>query len=406
MKTYLTGARVVLADQVLEDGAVLIDDGSIAAINPESSGRARAVPLDGRTLLPGLIDLHCDALEKEVEPRPNVFFPLDFAVSQADKRNAANGITTVFHAISFAHDELGVRNNHVAADVARAVHQFGAHALVDNRVHCRYEITDATGLAVLQDLLADGDVDLLSVMDHTPGQGQFKSLDAYRKFLSRTYAKSEDEADAVIQRKLDETRHAYGRLEVLVGEALDHGVPVASHDDDSPERVSTMAGLGARLSEFPVNVDTARAARAAELHTIVGAPNILRGRSQSGSMRALDAIEEGVADCLCADYSPPALLGAVFHLADRGFLDLASAVRLVSRNPARAVGLGDRGVIAPGRRADLIAVERVGDTVHPTHVWVHGRLVHHAGYGMAGRPAGARLTRGSKTAPAQVPPGA
>ena len=185
-KLYLTGARVVLPDAVLEDAAVLIENGVIAAINPASGNGAQAVDLSGKTLIPGMIDLHCDALEKEVEPRPNVHFPLDFACAQADKRNAAAGVTTVFHALSFANEELGVRNNAFAASVARAVHAWNPHGLVDNRVHCRYEVTDPTAPDILLELMATGEMHLLSVMDHSPGQGQFRDIAAFRDYLART----------------------------------------------------------------------------------------------------------------------------------------------------------------------------------------------------------------------------
>jgi alpha-D-ribose 1-methylphosphonate 5-triphosphate diphosphatase len=153
-RLLLTHARVVFAQEVRDDVAILIDNGVITAIDPEAVGNTRTLDLCGHLLIPGMIDLHCDALEKEVEPRPGVHFPLDFACAQADKRNAMAGITTVFHALSFANHELGVRNNGFAAEIARAVHAWQAHALVDNRVHVRYEVTDETAPAVLSELLS------------------------------------------------------------------------------------------------------------------------------------------------------------------------------------------------------------------------------------------------------------
>ena len=154
-KIYLTHAQVVLENEVLNDASVLIENGIITAINPQQVSDAEVINLHGQTLIPGMIDLHCDALEKEVEPRPNVYFPLDFACAQADKRNAAAGVTTVFHSLSFANHELGVRNNDFAAEIARAVHAWQPHALVDNRVHCRYEVTDPTAPPVLLMNLAE-----------------------------------------------------------------------------------------------------------------------------------------------------------------------------------------------------------------------------------------------------------
>ncbi|MHB1378348.1 MAG: alpha-D-ribose 1-methylphosphonate 5-triphosphate diphosphatase [Desulfurivibrionaceae bacterium] len=375
---YLTGARVVLRDAVLEDATVLIEDGVIAAINPESGKGAQTVDLRGKTLIPGMIDLHCDALEKEVEPRPNVHFPLDFACAQADKRNAAAGITTVFHALSFANEELGVRNNAFAASVARAVHAWNPHGLVDNRVHCRYEVTDPSAPEILLELMAADEMHLLSVMDHSPGQGQFKDIAAFRDYLARTYKKSEAEMDTLLRNKLAQADGAMSRIRQLITAARKKGLSIASHDDDTPEKVETLHALGVGISEFPLNLESARAARERGMSTVFGAPNILRGKSQSGAIRALDAVKSGVADCLCADYHPATLIVAVFRLAELAGISLAESVRLVSANPARAAGLTDRGEIAVGKRADLVSVAHINGLAQASTVFSAGKLVFEA----------------------------
>ncbi|MCW5626337.1 MAG: alpha-D-ribose 1-methylphosphonate 5-triphosphate diphosphatase [Burkholderiales bacterium] len=381
MKTYLTHARVVLADEVLDDAAVLLEDDRIVAVNSASVNGAKEIDLQGRWLIPGLVDLHCDALEKEIEPRPNVHFPLAFAIANADKRNAAAGITTVYHALSFAHDELGVRNVELASDVARAIHAYRARGLVDNRVHARYEMTDPSGATVLARLIADGDLELLSFMDHTPGQGQYKTLEVYRDYIVRTYHRSRDEADRMAHEKMAGRGAAWARVEQLAALALRRGVRIASHDDDSAARVQSMGALGVSVSEFPINLEAARAARERGITTVFGAPNILRGASQSGSMRALEAVENGVADSLCADYAPAAMLVAAFKLPSVSALDVPAAVRLVTRSAARAVGLEDRGEIAPGLRADLVVVTEVSGFPQATHTWSAGRLAYRVAYG-------------------------
>ncbi|MCG5536795.1 alpha-D-ribose 1-methylphosphonate 5-triphosphate diphosphatase [Ectothiorhodospira mobilis] len=373
MKTCLTHARIVTPTQTLDDASLLIEDGRIAAINPVSFPTgATEIDLEGRLLLPGLIDLHCDALEKEIEPRPGVHFPIDFAVQNADRRNAIAGITTVFHALSFANAELGVRNNAFAADIARAVHELRDDLLVDNRVHCRYEVTDTDAPALLTELLEHDAIHLLSFMDHTPGQGQFKSDQAYRDYLARSYKKSEAEIDALLEEKHAAGAGAEQRMRELAETAHKHGIQVASHDDDTPEKARFVHDLGATLSEFPINLETARTARELGMATIFGAPNILRGKSQSGSMRALDAVLEGVADCLCADYAPAAMLPALFQLVEQTGISLAHSIRLASLHPARAAGLNDRGAIAPDLRADLIAVRLHEGLPRVEGVWVAG----------------------------------
>ncbi|GAB1575460.1 alpha-D-ribose 1-methylphosphonate 5-triphosphate diphosphatase [Bordetella petrii] len=384
---YLTHARVVLPDAVLSDAALLIENGVIAAIEPDGAHGAAEIDLEGQTLLPGLIDVHCDAIEKEAEPRSRVLFPLDFAVAQVDRRNAAAGITTPFHALSFANNEWGVRNNQTAAQVARTLHAFRAHSLVDNRVHCRYEITDETAMPVLQALLDEGVVDLLSVMDHSPGQGQFKTLEAYLQYMMGNHAMSRDEAEEAARAKLRARDGAALRVETLLADARRLGVPTASHDDDSVQRIATMRNLGVSMSEFPINLDTATAAVSCGLPTILGAPNVLRGQSQSGSMRAIDAVRAGVASCLCSDYQPSTLIAAAFAVAAQSDLTLAQAVALVTANPADACGLGDRGRIAVGLRADLVAVALVGQLPLVSRAWSAGRLVFAAHYLPASRAA-------------------
>ncbi len=371
-RLLLTHARAVFAHEVRDDVAILIDNGVIAAIDPTSVGNTHAVNLNGRTLIPGMVDLHCDALEKEVEPRPGVHFPLAFACAQADKRNASAGITTVFHALSFANHELGVRNNAFAAEIARAVHDWRAHALVDNRVHARYEVTDETAPPLLTKMLENGHADLLSFMDHSPGQGQFQDVAAYRAFLSRSYKTSDAELDTLLAEKQTAASGAMGRMLQLASVARQCGVAIASHDDDSVEKVDTLASLGAVISEFPTHLAAAKAARARGMATLFGAPNILRGKSQSGNMRALDAVLEGVADCLCGDYSAAALLPSVMKLPELAGISLAQAIALVTRNPARAAGLHDRGEIAVGRRADLVAVRQTGGLFQAERIWVAG----------------------------------
>ncbi len=377
----IINAEIILEDDILHATSLLIEDGVISAINPQELPEGvETIDACGKTLMPGMIDLHCDALEKEVEPRPNVHFPVNFACAQADKRNAAAGITTVFHALSFANDELGVRNNQFAKEIAESVNRFQPHALVDNRVHCRYEITDPDGLPILMELMAKQEMHLVSLMDHTPGQGQFKDLAAYKAYFGKSYQKSETELDELIAYKQVQAEGAMDRVELLVETAHKHGIAVASHDDDCKERVDTMVALGVDISEFPINMETAEYAREKGMSTIMGAPNVLRGKSQSGSMRAIDAVNAGVCDCLCADYAPATLVVSVFKLAEVTELSLPQAIQLVTKKPAKAAKLDDRGTIAVGKRADLIIVHELDGLVQVSDVYVAGVQAYKACY--------------------------
>lgn len=371
----MINARAVFRDRIEEDTRLLIRNGVIEAINPPAVDDVDVIDLQGQLLIPGLVDLHCDALEKEVEPRAGVQFPLDFACAQADRRNALAGITTVYHALSFANDELGVRNNQMAATLAAAMNAWNRHGLVDNRVHVRYEVTDDSAPELLLGLMREGLAQMISFMDHTPGQGQFKDVAAFRAFHARNYRKSEEEVDAILADKARKAEGALMRMNMLADAAREHGVPLASHDDDNQARVELLHSLGASISEFPINEETAQVAQRLGLATVFGAPNVIRGQSQSGSMKAMDAIRAGVADCLCSDYTPATLLPAAFRIRDEAGLSLPEAIALVTLNPARAAGLSDRGEIALGRRADLVMVRDCQGLPLAERVWVAGRPV-------------------------------
>lgn len=374
MATYLTHATIILSEQVIDDGSLLIEDGAIVAINPVHAGAHQEIDLHGAFLMPGLIDLHCDALEREIEPRPNVHFPIRFALREADKRNALAGITTSFHALSFAGEEVGVRSNDFAAKIAQFIHSMSDGLFVDHRVHCRYETTDLQGLELLLGLVDRGVVDLISFMDHTPGQGQFREAGSYEAYLRNAYKKSVVEAQDIVTQKQANQPGARERVKRLAEKARRGAIPLASHDDDSPERIQWMNQLGVCISEFPINLETAQAAKEAGVKTMFGAPNILRGQSQSGSMLAIDGVKHNVIDVICSDYHPGTLLPAVFRIAETNLWSLPEAVALVTRNPAQAAGMHDRGQIEVSKRADLISVHKPGQYPRISTLWVNGRI--------------------------------
>ena len=382
MRQHLENARIVTPSG-MHLGSLTIEDGSITALNADAPQGAMCLDLGGDLLLPGLIDLHGDAIEKEVEPRPNAFFPLPVALAAIDRRMAAAGITTAYHGISFAEGELGVRDVDFAVTLARALHGFAG--AVDHRVHVRYEVTDAGSEARVTRLLTERVAALLSFMDHTPGQGQFKDAAAYGAYLSRVYAQSAGQIAEKISTKEAEAAHVADRMTRLAALARAQGVALAGHDDEGAERVGFMAGLGATISEFPLDMATAHAGRDAGLVTLFGAPNVLRGRSQSGALSARDAIAAGVAGALCSDYAPQAMLPALGVLTGDLGMDWPQAMALMAAGPARAASLSDRGAIAPGLRADLIRVRADGAALSVAATWVAGLQVY--GFGVAPMPA-------------------
>jgi alpha-D-ribose 1-methylphosphonate 5-triphosphate diphosphatase len=260
------------------------------------------------------------------------------------------------------------------------VHAFRSTALIDHRVHCRYEITNPYGLQYLLDLLDRKQVDLISIMDHTPGQRQFRDSRSYEVYLENAYRISTDQARELIRVKQENSPAASDRVERLIARAHRMHVPIASHDDDSKEHVDFFSGHGTVISEFPVSMEAAAAAHAVGMKTVFGSPNILRGKSQGAGIRAIDAVHQDVIDCLCSDYYPATLLAAVMLIPQLSNWDLARAVRLATANPAEAAGLRDRGEIAVGKRADVIAVTTIAGTPQVTHGWVAGHLAYHAGF--------------------------
>jgi len=224
---------------------------------------------------------------------------------------------------------------------------------------------------------------LLSFMDHTPGQGQFKDAAAYGAYQSRVYAKDEGDIRDRITAKQAEAGNLAARVKRLADHARPRGVALAGHDDEGAERIAFMADVGAGVSEFPLDLATAQAARAAGLLTLFGAPNVLRGRSQSGALSAREAIAAGVAGALCSDYAPQAMLPALGVLTGEMGLGWAAAAHLMAGAPARAAGLADRGEIGPGKRADLIRVRDRGGALSVAAVWVAGAQVYGFGAGAA-----------------------
>ncbi len=364
---WLTNLRVVLPDRTLERGSIRIDGGLIAEVCADDVTTAddtlQRVDGHGLTAIPGLIDMHGDMIEQEAEPRNGAHLPLDLAIHELDRRLAAAGITTAYASISFWEPESEERKVHRSGD--RAAQLVGAVAhlrdelLIDLRVHARYELTTPSVAEPLRTALLAGHVQLLSLMDHTPGQGQYRDVDRYVSYLAAYRNTSTDqlaaEAHARIRRAQEDD--SYWRVaRELVTIAKSQGLPLASHDDDTPEKVDLMLRLGVTISEFPVAMAAAHAARAQGMHVAMGAPNALRGTSHSGNLSARAAIKAGVVDLLAADYSPSAMLHAAWVLAAAG-TPLHEAIALVSRNPADALGLTDLGQIVAGYAADLVLVE-------------------------------------------------
>ncbi len=360
MRYQFTQAHLVLPDRVVPCGTLVIEDGQIVALPtqpvPELETRVLA---SEEYLLPGLIDLHSDAIEGQMEPRAGVRFPLDLAVNESDRLNTASGITTAFHGITFDEAEFGRRGPDAAAEIVAALNTARPGLLIDHRIHCRYEQTAPSGHSLVRDLIESGQVHLLSFMDHSPGVGNMAMVEVYQGYVFKRSGKllKTDEIESIIERKNQDRQTARDRIRELSQLVQKRGVPLACHDPESPAEIEDAGSLGCTLCEFPLNVPTAEAAKQAGLHTILGSPNLLRGGSHVGALSALEAIRHGVADCICSDYAPASLLPAVWRVPELTDLPLCAALNFVTLHPARALGLNDRGALALGKRADLLRVQ-------------------------------------------------
>lgn len=388
---WLSDFRIVLADRVIERGALRIEGGQIAEIGEAPVANAD-IEGNGLILMAGMIDMHGDMIEREVEPRPNVRMPMELGLRDLDRRLANSGITTAYAAVSFSPGSTygHMRSYDFTSQMIRALRTYSQDLLVDHRVHARFEVTFPAALSVVKELIAEGSVDLISLCDHTPGQGQYRDLAKQAEMAAKAKGISLEQAAENLQQRIRERRESAGdlteTLRAIAQYCALHGVPLASHDDDTVEKVVLMQGLGANISEFPVTIEAAQEARRRGMLNAMGAPNALRGTSYSGNLSARDVHAAGLLDLLAADYHPSAMLPAVLVLAKTDPMGLAGAARLVTLNPARSLGLEDRGEIRAGLRADLIIADDSG-VGHVRSVLSKGRVIYSDGSIAAHRAA-------------------
>jgi alpha-D-ribose 1-methylphosphonate 5-triphosphate diphosphatase len=358
-----TNARLVLADRMIS-GTVAIAGGDIAEMGEGPSARAGAVDLDGDFLMAGLIELHTDNLEKHCVPRPSVHWPVPSAVLAHDAQIAAAGITTVFDAVAVGGAIDNDDREAMLAAAANAIREAVRHGNLraTHYLHMRCEVANPRALELFEPFQEEPLVKLVSLMDHTPGQRQFVDQSKLRIYYRGKFGLSEDEFDAMVaSRKVNQALYSDQHRHAIAELCRSSGVVMASHDDATDAHIAEAEALGVTISEFPTTIEAAKAARAKGMTTIMGGPNVVRGGSHSGNASATDMARADLLDALSSDYVPSSLLHGAFMLHDDHGLSLADAIATVTRNPARMVGLADRGEIAPGKRADLIRVRRLDD---------------------------------------------
>jgi alpha-D-ribose 1-methylphosphonate 5-triphosphate diphosphatase len=372
-------ARIVLADHVIERGWVAVSDGKIDEIG-EGNAPERGDDLAGDLLLPGLVELHTDHLEAHYVPRPKVHWDPVAAVVAYDAQLATSGITTVLDSLRVWREELAVEANGDPDILANAIAEARDADLLraDHFLHLRCEVPMPGVVEEANRLIRRDDIRLLSLMDHTPGQRQFRDEQKLRNYYrGKNGGMTDKELDVLFAKRIEyQAQYAEANHRGLVRMAQAYDVPLASHDDTELEHVDEALRDGVSIAEFPTTTEAADALHAVGIKVLMGAPNLVRGGSHSGNVATSDLARAGRLDVLSSDYIPASLLMAALMLPDKvPGIDLAAAIRTVTKTPAEAVGLDDRGEIALGRRADMIRVRTVGEVPVVRSVWRTGNRV-------------------------------
>jgi alpha-D-ribose 1-methylphosphonate 5-triphosphate diphosphatase len=366
LRTIIHNGTIVTPDRMFE-GELWIERDKITAVHEKKGPATKLedegvdteyIDASGMYVLPGLIDLHGDMLEKAIQPRKGVIMPIPLALHTLQDYLLSAGITTMLHAISFV-GEPGLRSNESGFEIAKEIIRLreGPSARLRHHLHVRYELVNDKGCEQIFQMIDEGWVDLISIMDHTPQYGKYRTLDEYRYYVEKTHQLTGEACDRFIeeQRKKRESIDVGMELK-LISRALENGIALSSHDDDTPAKVDELRAKGATISEFPLNDQTAAHAKELGMFAVVGGPNVLRGYSHENHLSARHALKHGWANIICSDYYPFSIISSVFVLFEEG-ISLPEAVSHASLSPARALGWGNfTGSLEAGKTADLILV--------------------------------------------------
>lgn len=375
----ITNARIIGRKDEIAHGSVAVRDGVIADIATGPSAVRPAEDFGGDYLLPGLVELHTDNLEKHFAPRPGVRWPAKLAVINHDAQVAAAGITTVMDAVAVGDVREGSVRLQILRDMIAAIEeaQQGGMLRAEHLLHLRCEISFRDLMELIEPMSGLSWLKLVSIMDHTPGQRQFVNPEKYRQYYQGKFGLSDEEMDRFMAEQIANAQ-AWGAENRRKVVALCHarGLPLASHDDATAAHVAEAAADKMVVAEFPTTHEAAELSRRHGMKVMMGGPNVVRGGSHSGNISARSLAEAGHLDIISSDYVPSSMLQSVFLLPEQlPGISLPQAVAMASSNPADAVGLTDRGAIETGKRADLLRISMIDDTPVVRAVWRGGRRV-------------------------------
>ncbi len=353
MQTILRSNNVLINEEFIP--AEVVIKGEFIERIDEYGANEVVVDFGDKKITPGIVDLHSDAIEKEIEPRHGATFPIQMAVAELDKKLSMAGVTTMFHAIGFEENPKKKRSIELAQQQIQEIYNANKqHLGVDNYVHARFELSNTEAIEPIKQMITKGFVNLLSIMDHSPGQGQFKTMESFKTYYGNYYGLNDEELEKAVEQKLSKDED---KINELIKFAQKHNLTLLSHDDDCIQKLDTLLDLGVRISEFPLDLEVAKYAVQKGIATGMGAPNIVRGGSQSGNIAAIQLVKEGVCKYLCSDYHPTSMLQAVYKMQEDANLPLAIGFSMVTSTPARYANLEDRGEIKAGKLADIIVID-------------------------------------------------
>ncbi|MCP4316061.1 MAG: alpha-D-ribose 1-methylphosphonate 5-triphosphate diphosphatase [Hyphomicrobiales bacterium] len=373
----LKNATIVLADEVVK-GAIKVRDGRIGDIGGETAVSA-AEDVHGDYVIPGLVELHTDHLEGHYAPRPKVRWNPFAAVLAHDAQICSSGITTVFDALRIGMDEDAELSCADMRKLADAIDDGcrNDHLRADHFLHLRCEVSAPDCFSGFSIFEADSRVKLASLMDHSPGQRQFRHIEAYSMYYQGKLKMSDEVFATFCKKRIAQSEANSDRNRKAISDAcLARGIVLASHDDATLDHVDEAIEQGIQVAEFPTTFEAAEASKKAGLAVLMGAPNVVRGGSHSGNVAASELAEHGLLDILSSDYIPFSLIQSAFTLGEHvEGITLPQAICMVSKNPAASCGLDDRGEIAVGKRGDLVRVSVDHHVPVVRTVWREGRRV-------------------------------
>ena len=381
----IINSSVITANEILEDYAVVIKGDTIEKLLPmnevSTENYDNVINAKGGYVSAGFIDIHSDYIEGIIAPRPTTIMDFNIGIKESERILSSHGITTMFHSLSIYKEDLfghkPVRQPDNVNKLIHAIHRTHSEKhLIRHRMHARFELDSVEMMDKIKEHIEENRIHLLSFMDHTPGQGQYRDIEKYRHTMKGYKDLSDDEINAQIAVKKELSRLSVEEMETMSELARSKGIAIASHDDDATEKIDFNESLNTSISEFPITMEVAKYAHRKGMYTLAGAPNIMLGGSHSGNLNAQDAIMEGCISILCSDYYPAAMLHSVFKLNREADYPLIEGFKLITLNPAKAVQMDDEiGSIEAGKKADLNIIRLFDDYPTITECIVNGKVV-------------------------------